>query len=138
MSGKTIKLTIDDPREKILVSRCLMGIPCRYHGRFIEYSKRIKKMSDSGRYILFNACPEVDGGLPTPRPPARVVGDRVIEKGGKDVTENYNRGARIALDICKREGIRKAYLLKGSPSCGRGYGITANLLEANGIRVVGV
>lgn len=105
-------------------------------------------------------CPEVDGGLGTPRPPAEVVGGdgadvlagraRVVTGDGRDVTAEYLDGARKALDAARRTGASKAILKARSPSCGSGEiydgsfsrtlaagdGVTAALLRANGIQVV--
>lgn len=104
-------------------------------------------------------CPEQLGGLPTPRPPSTISNGngkmvlngnaKVIDKNGKDVTENFIRGARICLKLALNAGIKKAYLKDGSPSCGfsktnvkwkkvKGKGVTAALLAANGIKIVKV
>ena len=52
--------------EPVLVSACLLGIPCRWHGRRPkkreELIKRLKQ-----RYVLVPICPEQLGGMPTPR-----------------------------------------------------------------------
>jgi hypothetical protein len=53
----------------------------------------------------------------------------------RNVTEEYERGTEIVLELVERFGIRRAYLLKDSPACGRGYGITAKRLEAAGVTV---
>ncbi len=105
-------------------------------------------------------CPEDEGGLGTPRPPAEIVGGdgrdviagraRVVTKQGVDVTEEYVRGARIALERARATGVTTAVLKARSPSCGKGCiydgtftrtqtagdGVTTALLEANGIMVV--
>ena len=137
--------------EKLLISACLFGISSRYDGK----SKPVLSESDvkrlAGKYELVPFCPEIYGGLPTPRVPSEIVGDRVIMKDGTDVTENYNKGADEALLLCNLLGIKKALLKEKSPSCGcgavydgsfsgtltAGNGITAGRLISAGIEVLG-
>ena len=52
---------------KILISACLLGLPCRYDGTskpqlWVEELAR--------RHELIPMCPEQMGGLPTPRNPS--------------------------------------------------------------------
>lgn len=132
----------------ILISACLLGLPCRYDGK----SKPCGGIADlQKRHTLVPFCPECMGGLPTPREPAEIVGDRVVNKAGRDVTEEYTRGARGALELCRMYGCACAVLKEKSPSCGCGQiydgsftgtltdgnGITAKLLLENGIPVYG-
>ena len=135
---------------KILVSRCLLGEPCRYDGR----SKPVEALLTLARqgHILVPVCPEEDGGLPTPRPPAEIQEDgRVVNRAGIDVTAEYRAGAERALKLAREHGCTVAVLKEKSPSCGNrqvydgsfsgklveGQGITARLSEENGIRVLG-
>lgn len=133
----------------ILVSRCLLGEPCRYDGK----SKPVlvlKRLVEAG-HRLIPVCPEVLGGLPTPRPPAEIQADgRVVNRAGEDVTEEYQLGARLALELAREHGCALAVLKANSPSCGSsqiydgtfsktlisGQGIAAKLLTEAGIRVV--
>jgi uncharacterized protein YbbK (DUF523 family) len=145
--------------ERILVSACLLGARVRYHGGDAALDHPIlKRWLEEGR--LVSVCPERDGGLPTPRPPAEIVGPGagagvlrqmavVRTADGANLSDAFRRGAEIALDTAKRHGIRVAVLKEGSPSCGStfvydgtfsgtrgaGQGVTAALLEANGVRV---
>ena len=135
-------------KEKILVSACLLGLPCRYDGKSKPEEGIIALME---KYELIPFCPEIYGGLETPRVPSERAGDKVLMKDGKDVTENYSRGAEGALYLCKTLGIKKAVLKERSPSCGSGKiydgsftgtlkdgdGVTAELLKKNGIEVLG-
>ena len=132
--------------EKILISACLVGDKVRYDGKG-QYHPLVKELLE--KYELVPFCPEVEGGLKTPRVPSEIVKDKVINKEGKDVTRNFKAGADIALQICKYLSIKVAILKDNSPSCGsthihngkfdnkliEGKGITANLLERNGIKV---
>ena len=100
---------------------------------------------------LIPVCPEVLGGLDTPRPPAELQPDgRVMNRQGEDVTEAYRRGAELALKIARENGCTIAILKARSPSCGSGevydgtfsgiltpgFGVTARLLREAGITVM--
>lgn len=103
------------------------------------------------RLQLVPVCPEILGGLPTPRTPSERQGERVVSKTGADVTAAYQKGAEEALRLARLFGCRKALLKERSPSCGRGQiydgsfsgrlipgdGVTARLLEQEGIAVFG-
>lgn len=132
--------------EKILISACLIGDKCRYDGHG-NYNPRYQELLE--KYELVPFCPEVEGGLPTPRIPSERKGDKVFSQKGKDVTKNFLKGAELALNICKYLDIKYAILKEGSPSCGvteiydgnftgrkiKGEGITAETLRKNGIKV---
>ena len=133
-------------KEKLLVSACLLGENCKYNGGN-NYSPAVAALGE--RYELVPVCPEQLGGLPTPRVPAERRGDRVVNREGADVTEAYRLGAEAALEAARTQGIRRAVLQERSPSCGSGQvydgtfsgrlipgkGVTAQLLEANGVEV---
>ena len=74
----------------ILVSACLLGVCCRYNGTG-EENERVMRLQEKHR--LIPVCPEVYGGLSTPRPPAERVGERVMAKDGTDVTKHQKGGA---------------------------------------------
>lgn len=135
-------------KPKLLVSACLLGTPCRYDG-LAKKNDAVCALAE--RFELVPVCPEVMGGLPTPRTPSERRGARVVTQDGRDVTENYRRGAEAALEIARREGVCAAVLKERSPSCGSGEiydgsftgtrtagdGVTAELLKAHGIAVFG-
>jgi uncharacterized protein YbbK (DUF523 family) len=135
-------------KKNILVSACLLGESCRYDGKS-KPCERVMALKDT--YNLIPVCPEVMGGLPTPRVPSEICGERVLMKDGRDVTENYNRGAQKALEIARQNACTVAILKEKSPSCGSGLihnglfdgglvdgdGITTRLLKNEGIRVLG-
>lgn len=135
-------------REKVLISACLAGINCKFNGE--------NNLLDSGildeiskKYHLLFVCPEVFGGLSTPREPAEMKGGLVVTKTAKDVSENFKFGAEICLKIAKLNGCKKAILKARSPSCGSGQiydgsfskklifgdGVAAKLLKENEILV---
>lgn len=130
----------------LLISACLLGVPCRYDGAS-KPVPRIELLTE--RFVLVPVCPEQLGGLPTPRTPAERCGSCVLTRDGRDVTENYLRGAQEALRIARITGCQTALLKAKSPSCGcgriydgthtgtltDGNGVTAALLMRNGISV---
>ena len=134
---------------KILVSACLLGEACRYDGasRLCEHIIKLKE-----RHTLIPVCPEVMGGLPTPRPASEIQPDgRLVNLLGEDVTAEYRRGAETVLALAREHGASVAILKEKSPACGKGRvydgsfagtlragnGVCAALLLENGIRVLG-
>jgi uncharacterized protein YbbK (DUF523 family) len=147
MPGKSPFGHLEGP---VLVSACLLGIPCRYDGK----SKPCREILASGKIVPVPVCPEQLGGFPTPRPRAWLTGGdggdvlkggaRVVNEHGEDVTAAFVAGAVNTLDIARALGVRHAVLKEGSPSCGvhsvtidgekkQGKGVTAALLEENGV-----
>lgn len=146
---------------KILISSCLLGEDVRYDGNNSsiafnpKFSFSLKElfMDILCENEIYSFCPEVAGGLSIPRISAEIVkNDKpfiVKNQEGLDVTINFLLGAKKALDICKDENIKVALLKANSPSCGNiniydgtfsnnliaGQGLTAKLLEENGIMV---
>ena len=131
----------------ILVSACLAGEYCRWDGG-TNLVPEIRALVDGG--LAVTACPEVLGGLPTPRKPSEVRGDTVVNCVGVDVTEAFRKGAEEALRICREHGCKTAVLKAKSPSCGRdvihngrfdgglvpGDGIAARLFMDSGVEVL--
>ena len=139
-----------------IVSACLLGIKYNYAGSAWPVPRLIEEVNKGE---LFPVCPEVFGGLPSPRVPAEIqngTGVDVIEgnakvttKNGDDVTAEFIRGAQETLKIAKTIGALKALLTERSPSCGCGLifdgsfsfkfieadGVTAALLKKNGVQV---
>jgi len=134
-------------RKIILCSACLLGIKCRYDGKD-KLNKKVIELSK--KKILIPVCPEQLGGLSTPREPAEQKGKRVITKSGKDVTQNFKKGAKEVLKLAKLFGSKEAILKQKSPSCGfgkiydgsfsgqliKGNGVTAALLKRNKIKII--
>ena len=131
---------------KILVSSCLLGIPCRWHGKKVPFSSFVKKFQKNNPSTrLIPVCPETLGGLPTPRPPVKrrkgevfeTCSDKKMRKHitGKNVTKHFILGAKKTLKIVQKEKVKMAILCKWSPSCDLN-GITGKLLSANNIQVI--
>ena len=127
-----------------LISACLCGEKCRYDGGSFDYPT-LRQLAEEG--VALPYCPEHEGGLPIPRKPCEIVGDKVLAADGTDCTAEYTRGAQGALALCKEHGITAAILKDGSPSCGStriydgthtgvkipGMGLAARLLHAEGV-----
>ena len=136
---------------KILVSSCLLGAPVRHDARDKKCDHEVlQRWIEEGRIV--SVCPEMLGGLGTPRPPAEIVNDgsrQVVTRDGSDVTRAFENGARAAMEQGQANNVRIAILKAGSPSCGssfiydgtfsktavEGEGITSALLRRNGIVV---
>ncbi len=100
-----------------MVSACLAGTPCRYDGRS-NLRPEIAELVRRGEAVP--VCPEVLGGLPTPRTPSEQKNGRVVAATGEDVTDAFVSGAEAALYIAEEYGCCAAVLKARSPSCGCG------------------
>lgn len=145
---------------RILVSACLLGAPVRYDGTGRPLGHPVlERWRAEGR--LVPVCPEMLGGLPTPRPAAEIAGGggdavldgqaRIVTGDGSDVTSAFVDGARAALAAAEAHGCAFALLMPRSPSCGLGLihdgtfsgtlvpgrGTTAALLARAGLAVFG-
>ena len=134
---------------KAMISKCMLGVPCRYDGKSKPLDESIlKKLKE--KYELIPFCPE-EVALPTPRPPARFIGDRIIDIHGVDKSEAFLKGAKEALKICKKEDIKIFIGKEKSPSCGikktSAYingceckcdtmGLTSKILKEEGIKLI--
>jgi uncharacterized protein YbbK (DUF523 family) len=149
-----------EEREKppLVISACLLGVACNHEGRG---SPRAVVDELAKEYRLVPVCPEVLGGLGTPRPAAELTGGdgtgviggsvaaRVVNVHGEDVTAAYRRGAEAAVAVARAVGASRAVLKARSPSCGSaavydgtfsrrlvpGRGVTAAALAAAGLEV---
>ena len=134
-------------RPALVVSACLLGVPCNHRGG-ASPSAAVAALGNEHR--LVPVCPEVAGGLTTPRVAAERQPDgRVVNAAGDDVTEAYERGASHAVALARAAGAQRAVLKARSPSCGcagiydgtftrtltGGEGVTAQALRSAGIEV---
>jgi uncharacterized protein YbbK (DUF523 family) len=134
-------------KEVLMCSACLLGFACRFDGR-AKTDERLVSLAD--RVTLVPFCPEQMGGLPTPRPPAEERSGHVVTVNGEDITEQFEQGAAMSVDLAKMCGARRAVLRIKSPSCGVGMipsgdfsgllvpgdGVTARALKAAGVEVL--
>lgn len=102
---------------KILVSACLLGVFCRYDGK-ARLNEAVAALREKHELVPF--CPEIYGGLPTPRDPAEILDGRVVTSKGNDVTAQYEKGAQEAVRLAQMMGCELAILQDRSPSCGVG------------------
>lgn len=143
---------------KILVSACLLGENCKYNGSNNFNQKLIDCFSDFDYISTFNnktsieiipVCPEILGGLPTPRIPSEIVQGIVTNREGKNVDYEFRLGAERALEKATHEKVDFAVLKANSPSCGfgqiydgtfsgtkiKGNGVFATILKNYGIPI---
>ncbi|MFN2615085.1 MAG: DUF523 domain-containing protein [Actinomycetota bacterium] len=143
---------------RVVVSACLAGVACTHEAQPKTRDWAVSLVAE-GRAIL--VCPEVAGGLPIPRAAAEIEPGstgidvvegraRVLSEYGDEVTEQYLRGARKALDAARAAGCSLAILKARSPSCGcgaiydgtfggelkAGDGVTAALLKKHQVTVI--
>ena len=104
-------------KKCILVSACLLGNSCKYDGEDND-NKDVKALCEN--YKIIPVCPECMGKLEIPREPSEIRDGRVYSRSGKDVTDNFVRGAQRALELARRFGCKIAVLKEKSPSCGFG------------------
>ncbi|MGH9042922.1 MAG: DUF523 domain-containing protein [Acidimicrobiia bacterium] len=145
-----------EDKPALIISACLLGVACNHEGRG---SPRAVVEELGRRYRLIPVCPEVLGGLSTPRPAAELssadgaavlAGEAVVVNvDGHDVTAAYRRGAEAAVALARSTGAARAVLKARSPSCGSsrvydgtfsrrlvdGQGVTAAALWAAGLEV---
>jgi len=106
--------------KKILVSGCLYGDHVRYDDTDVPcLDERFLNWKKEGR--LIPVCPEVFGGLPTPRPDSQRAGDRILDAAGADVTNEHTAGAEEALRLAVENDVAFAIMKVGSASCGTKY-----------------
>ncbi|GAB1536653.1 DUF523 domain-containing protein [Geovibrio sp. ADMFC3] len=145
--------------KKFLLSACLAGENVRYDGGNTRIEcETFRKLVESGLAVL--VCPEVDAGLSAPRRPCEIRGEggggsvldgkgEVIDDEGRNLTEQFVKGAYMSLEKALENGCRVALLKHRSPSCGstliydgsfsgkkiEGKGVAGELLARNGIRL---
>lgn len=119
---------------KVGISACLIGLNTKYDGKN-NYNAFVMEYLKDKEYITI--CPEVEGGLPTPRIPSEQVGDKVINKQNEDITSNFVKGALSCLNRLKKENVTILILKSKSPSCGYKQiydgSFSKTLIEGNGV-----
>ncbi len=134
---------------KIAVSACLLGENCKYNGGN-NYNEKVVEFVKG--HDIIPICPEIMGGLPTPREPSEIINGVVKHKDGASVDTEFRKGAELALNKVITNGAEIVILQSRSPSCGvkyiydgtfsgsliPGQGVFAKLLKENNIRVLDV
>jgi uncharacterized protein YbbK (DUF523 family) len=137
---------------KLLISGCLFGDDVRYDGKnsSLNQNELYNKLKKQVQLVPF--CPEVEGGLPTPRAPSEIQSTNpyiIKNKNGEDTTKYFIDGAQKTLELCIKNDIKIALLKSKSPSCSndtiydgkfnknllKQNGVTASLLLKNNIQV---
>lgn len=142
---------------KYLISACLLGENVRYDGKNCMQTQ-LKQWIEQQQAICI--CPEVTGGLSTPRLAAEIQGGdgadvlagkaKVITFAGQDVTAEFIQGAKATLALAQQHQVTHVILKANSPSCGsdliydgsftgqkiQGKGVTTALLEQYGFTVM--
>ena len=103
---------------KIVVSACLMGESCKYNGLDNYHRALVEACERTGTEVLL-VCPEVFGGLPTPRKPSEIVDGEVRTCEGISVDREFRLGAQRALDMCEteRSAVRSPWATVFSSTC---------------------
>lgn len=134
---------------RIAVSACLLGTNCKYNGGH-NYSEKVAAFIKG--HEVFSLCPEVEGGMPVPRPPVEIVNGRIQTKEGEDFYAIFCKGVAIVMERLLRENIELVILQSRSPSCGvkevydgtfsktliPGQGLLAAALKEKGIKTIDV
>ncbi len=137
-------------KETILISECLLGISCRMDGKAKPLPEDVLSRLIE-RYHLVPVCPEILGGLSTPRDPSEIQNGRVFSKSGLDVTSEFCRGAEETLKLAELFHAKRAIFKEKSPSCGSeriydgtfsgvvvpGDGMASALLKEHGVTIIG-
>jgi len=130
----------------VLVSACLLGVPCRWHGRRTKKREQLIKRLNN-KYVIVPVCPEQLGGLSTPRARDCLngTGAQVLDEGlritvpdtGEDLTNFYVNGAKYTLELARTIGAKRAYLKSRCDSCDH-EGVTGEVLSRGGVTIVKV
>lgn len=117
-----------------VVSACLAGCKCRYDGKD-NLCPKVKQLVEEGRAVT--VCPEVMGGMTTPRIPSERKDGKIINSIGEDNTSYFIKGVEKSIEIVKEYNIKKAILKAKSPSCGNKYiydgTFSKTLIEGKGL-----
>lgn len=136
-------------KKKLLISSCLCGENVKYNGgnNLID---RLEELQEKFEFV--QVCPEVLGGLDTPRVPSEIQSFeplKIVNKDGLETTKNFINGAKQTLDIVINNQIKYALMKSNSPSCGNkkvydgnfdgtlidNSGVTVTLLLKNSVEV---
>ncbi|WP_304152189.1 DUF523 domain-containing protein [Finegoldia magna] len=106
--------------QNVLISACLLGVDCKYNGSNNKLDDEIIH-SLKEKYNLIPVCPEIMGGMPTPRNPVEITDGKVFDYDGEEFTKEFEKGSEEVLKLAKLYNSSIAILKENSPSCGSNY-----------------
>ena len=106
--------------QNVLISACLLGVDCKYNGSNNKLDYEIIH-SLKEKYNLIPVCPEIMGGMPTPRNPVEITDGKVFDCDGEEFTKEFEKGSEEVLKLAKLYDTTIAILKENSPSCGSNY-----------------
>ena len=106
--------------QNVLVSACLLGVDCKYNGSNNKLDDKIIH-SLKEKYNLIPVCPEIMGGMPTPRNPVEITDGKVFDYDGEEFTKEFEKGSEEVVKLAKLYDATIATLKENSPSCGSNY-----------------
>lgn len=106
--------------QNVLISACLLGVDCKYNGSNNKLDDKIIH-SLKEKYNLIPVCPEIMGGMPTPRNPVEITDGKVFDYDGEGFTKEFEKGSEEVVKLAKLYDATIAILKENSPSCGSNY-----------------
>ena len=106
--------------QNVLISACLLGVDCKYNGSNNKLDDEIIH-SLKEKYNLIPVCPEIMGGMPTPRNPIEIKDGKVFDYDGVEFTKEFEKGSEEVVKLAKLYDATIAILKENSPSCGSNY-----------------
>ncbi|MDU1400270.1 DUF523 domain-containing protein [Finegoldia magna] len=106
--------------QNVLISACLLGVDCKYNGSNNKLDDGIIH-SLKEKYNLIPVCPEIMGGMPTPRNPVEISDGKVFDYDGEEFTKEFEKGSEEVVKLAKLYDATIAILKENSPSCGSNY-----------------
>ena len=123
---------------KVLISACLLGDNVKYSGGN-NLTPELVTMLEKYNVKIVKICPECFAGLPIPRVPSEIRGDKVYGKDGRDITKEFLVGAEKTYQVAKNKEIDFAILKERSPSCGNSYiydgSFSGKVIQGQGLTV---
>jgi uncharacterized protein YbgA (DUF1722 family)/uncharacterized protein YbbK (DUF523 family) len=113
---------LKETRPKLGISSCLLGAEVRYDGGHKHNAYVTKTLAQHFDFISF--CPEQAIGLPTPRPPIRLVAERgdslirAVEVRDPSIDHSQLLSQYALKVLSKLENLSGYIVKKDSPSCG--------------------
>ena len=106
--------------QNVLISACLLGVDCKYNGSNNKLDDEIINLLKE-KYNLIPVCPEIMGGMPTPRNPIEIKDGKVFDNDGVEFTKEFEKGSEEVVKLAKLYDTTIAILKENSPSCGSNY-----------------